>query len=90
VGAIPDVITEGVHGLLVPPRDAEAIADAVARLSNDRIALVRMGAAARERVAGHYSLERFAAGFAALYRELGQDDGNERNRRLDRGTAPGA
>jgi glycosyltransferase involved in cell wall biosynthesis len=90
VGAIPDVIADGAQGLLVPPRDAEAIADAVARLANDRAALLRMGAAARERVAGHYSLERFAAGFAALYREVGQDDEDERNRRLDRGTAPGA
>jgi glycosyltransferase involved in cell wall biosynthesis len=88
VGAIPDVVVDGVHGLLVPPRDAEAIAVAIARLAADRSAAARMGAAARARVIADYSLERFAAGFAALYRQLGQD--HERNRRLDRGAAPRA
>ena len=77
VGAIPDAIADGVQGLLVPPRDAAALAGAIARLAADRVALVRMGAAARERVAEHYSLQRLAAGFAALYHEIG-----------DRGQAP--
>jgi glycosyltransferase involved in cell wall biosynthesis len=88
VGAIPDVVVDGVHGLLVPPRDAQAIAAAIERLAADRAGTARMGAAARARVTAHYSLQRLAAGFAALYRELGQD--HERNRRLDRGTAPRA
>jgi glycosyltransferase involved in cell wall biosynthesis len=67
VAAIPDVVTEGVHGLFVPPRDPEAIAQALATLDSDRASLARMGAASRERVLAAYSIERLADDFAALY-----------------------
>jgi glycosyltransferase involved in cell wall biosynthesis len=36
VGAIPDVVTHGTHGYLVPPRDGKAIAEALALLAGDR------------------------------------------------------
>lgn len=67
VGAIPDVVSEGEHGLLVAPRDAEAVADAIARLAGDRALLARMSAACRARIAAGYSLERVARDFSALY-----------------------
>jgi glycosyltransferase involved in cell wall biosynthesis len=70
IGAIPDVVTEGVHGLFVPPRDPEAIAHALATLDADRARLARMGAASRERVLAAYSIERLADDFAALYGNL--------------------
>jgi glycosyltransferase involved in cell wall biosynthesis len=70
IAAIPDVVTEGVHGLFVPPRDPEAIAQALAILDADRARLARMGAASRERVLGAYSIERLADDFAALYGNL--------------------
>ncbi len=67
VGAIPDVVTDGEHGLFVAPRDAEAIAQAIARLAQDRAALARMSEAARKRIAAAYSLERVARDFSQLY-----------------------
>lgn len=70
VGAIPDVVQPGVHGLFVPPRDAEAIAAAVHALAADREMLGRMSEAARERVAASYSVQRLASDFTALYRVL--------------------
>jgi glycosyltransferase involved in cell wall biosynthesis len=70
VGAIPDVVNEGEHGLFVAPRDAEALADAIARLAGDRAMLARMSAACRARVAGAYSLERVARDFSQLYAGL--------------------
>jgi glycosyltransferase involved in cell wall biosynthesis len=70
VGGIPDVVGEGVHGCFVPPRDAEAIARAVAALAADRAALARMSAACRKRIASGYSIDRVATGFAALYAPL--------------------
>ncbi len=73
VGAIPDVMTDGVHGLLVPPRDSDAIAQAVARLASERALLARMSAASRRRVSSAYSIERLASDFAALYSALCAD-----------------
>jgi glycosyltransferase involved in cell wall biosynthesis len=49
VGGIPDLIDDGVHGLLVPPRDADALANALARLLDDETLSARLAANARER-----------------------------------------
>lgn len=70
VGAIPDVVTEGEHGLFVAPRDAEAIAQAIARLAAERALLACMSAACRTRIAAAYSLERVARDFSQLYATL--------------------
>jgi glycosyltransferase involved in cell wall biosynthesis len=70
VGAIPDVVMPEVHGIFVPPRDPQAVAAALAALHADRAALERMGAASCERVTTHYSVERVAGDFTALYRAL--------------------
>jgi glycosyltransferase involved in cell wall biosynthesis len=67
VGGIPDVVSDGVHGLLVPPRDADAIASAIDRLAADRDLLARMSAACRSRIAGGYSLERLSGELRRLY-----------------------
>ena len=67
VGAIPDVVAEGEHGLIVPPRDAGAIAAAIERLATDKAAMARMSVACRKRIAGAYSIERVAKDFSELY-----------------------
>lgn len=69
VGAIPDVMTDGVHGRLVPVRDAEAIAAAIESLG-DRAALARMGHASRRRVLEGYSIDRLVERFHELYARL--------------------
>jgi glycosyltransferase involved in cell wall biosynthesis len=67
VGAIPDVMQDGVHGIFVPPGDVGALRDAILRLDQDRALLRRMGKACRERVQAHYSLDRLSADFQAVY-----------------------
>jgi glycosyltransferase involved in cell wall biosynthesis len=67
VGAIPDVVVNGIHGLLVPCRDAEAISRAVATLASDHDMLTRMSAACRHRVAAAYSLEQKVEALCQLY-----------------------
>jgi glycosyltransferase involved in cell wall biosynthesis len=49
IGGIPDIVAEGETGLLVPPADADALRDAIARLLGNREMLDRMGRAGRER-----------------------------------------
>lgn len=67
VAAIPDVMRDGVQGLLVPPRNARALAQAVADLDDDRLRLTRMGQAARARVREQYTVTRLAHDIRGLY-----------------------
>jgi len=72
VGAIPDVVADGVHGLLVPPGDAAAIARALAQLASDRNLQARMSAACRSRVSSTYSIEHLSESLRRIYVELSQ------------------
>ncbi|HET6265032.1 MAG TPA: glycosyltransferase family 4 protein, partial [Usitatibacter sp.] len=70
VGAIPDVVSAGTHGVLVPPRDGRAIAEAIVRLAADREQLCWMSRACRRRVQAAYSIERVAGELNACYEQL--------------------
>lgn len=72
VAGIPDVIDDGVHGLLTPERDPGAIAAAVSRLLADRALAGRLGAAARARVRDDLTWDKTAQRFEQAYtRALG-------------------
>lgn len=72
VAGIPDVIDDGVHGLLVPEREPGAIAAAVSRLLADRALAERLGAAARARVRDDLTWDMAAQRFERAYaRALG-------------------
>ncbi len=70
VGAIPEVITDGVEGFLVDPGDVETLSDRIVRLSEDGQLRKTMGAAARRKVIQHYSLDRMAERIYGLYEEV--------------------
>lgn len=65
-----EIVRDGETGLLVPPRDAEALAAALERLAGDAALRRRMGAAARELVERALSDEMIVAQTLALYRSL--------------------
>ena len=69
-GALPEIITDGVEGLLVPPKDAEALASALVELLQDPQKREQMGHAGRARVLKDFTPQRQAAEDTALYREL--------------------
>lgn len=71
VGAIPDVVRDGVHGCLVPVRRAKAIARCITQLAEHRDQLAAMSNACRRRIVARYSSERVAEDFGRLYGELG-------------------
>jgi glycosyltransferase involved in cell wall biosynthesis len=51
--AIPEVVTDGVTGVLVPPRDPVALAEALASLLEDHVRATRLGLEGRHRVQGY-------------------------------------
>jgi len=70
VGAIPEVVADGVNGLLLEPRSAPEIAAAIQTLAEDRAALARMSEASRATIAARYSIDRLSAQLEALYASL--------------------
>jgi glycosyltransferase involved in cell wall biosynthesis len=70
VGGTPELITHGETGLLVPPRDAHALAGAVASLLADPARAQALGAAARRTVAARFSLQAMVRETERLYEQL--------------------
>jgi glycosyltransferase involved in cell wall biosynthesis len=68
VGGNPEVVEEGVTGLLVPPRDPPALANAMLRLWSDADLARRLGAAGRRRVEEHFDVRQMVARYEAMYR----------------------
>ena len=70
VGGIPEVVDDGVTGLLVPPDDPAALADALNLLLCDPGRAEAMGQAGRERAVTEFSWETVAAQTVTLYESL--------------------
>jgi glycosyltransferase involved in cell wall biosynthesis len=70
VGGVPDVVTDGVDGLLCDPGDVDGLAAALEQLAVDPELRGRLGEAGRTRVLSRYSVERLVDDVDALYRDL--------------------
>lgn len=57
VGAIPDVVEDGVSGLLIDPGDVDALGEALARLAGDPEGRARMAEAAHRKIARDHDLD---------------------------------
>jgi glycosyltransferase involved in cell wall biosynthesis len=68
VGGMRELVTDGVDGVLVPPRDPAALAEAIAALARDPARAIRLSMAARARVERDFGAER---GAEAILRGLG-------------------
>jgi colanic acid/amylovoran biosynthesis glycosyltransferase len=97
LSGIPELVTDGVDGLLVPPGEDVALADALARLAEDPALRAQLGAAGRETVLRDFDVDRNAALLAARIREAlhtGAERGARGARAADapaaRSSAPGA
>jgi alpha-maltose-1-phosphate synthase len=79
VGGIPEVVADGQTGLLVPPDDPAALADAINALVRDPVRAAAMGQLGRERAAAEFSWATIAAQTAELYAELANRAGRTRS-----------
>ena len=67
VGGIPEVITDGLEGLLVEPGDADALAAGLTRLFAEPALRARMAAAGNRRAYDRFSVERMVDAYERLY-----------------------
>ena len=72
---IPEVVKDRETGILVPPRDSEALADAIIELLNDPEKRKQMGEAGRKRVEEMFTLEKMLNATYGLYEELLKEKG---------------
>jgi len=70
-GGTPELVgRDGAAGVLIPPGDAGAMAEAMAALLRDPARREALGAAARERVVREFPLERMVNGYERAFTEL--------------------
>lgn len=67
IGGIPEVVEDGVTGLLVEPRDAGALAAKIRAIMDDPALAQRLGSAGRKQIETRYSLDAMGARLLALY-----------------------
>jgi glycosyltransferase involved in cell wall biosynthesis len=67
VGGIPELVSEGVHGLLVPPGSIADLADAMSVLAENPALAGEHGTAGRRRVIESFSIDGLTRGMAGLF-----------------------
>jgi glycosyltransferase involved in cell wall biosynthesis len=70
VGGIPELVDHGVSGLLIPPRDTAALADALSRIVTQPALRQELGQAARRRAVEKFSLSRQVDRLMALWQSI--------------------
>lgn len=78
IGGLPEVVEDGVTGVLVPPDDGAALAGALAALAGDPALRRRMGSAGAARVREEFTesrmIDEYEAAFRAALRASGRED----------------
>jgi glycosyltransferase involved in cell wall biosynthesis len=70
VGGIPEIVDDGVDGVLVPPADSRALGDAIVGLLTDGPRRQRLAAAGRERIRTRFSFAQMTSSYEELYERL--------------------
>ena len=70
VGGVPELVSEGETGLLVPPRSPEKLAEAIGYLLDNSNVARSMGMSGRERVVEYFSEQTMLNQVMTMYREM--------------------
>jgi glycosyltransferase involved in cell wall biosynthesis len=69
-GGTPEIVVDGLTGILIMPRDPAAMAAALKELVLDKAKRIAMGKEARKRIEEHFSIQKNVQRTEALYNEL--------------------
>ncbi len=67
VGGVPEIVEDGVTGILVPPRDSNAFADALLRIAKDEKLRWEMGKRGKERASSEFDIKIASQRYENLY-----------------------
>jgi glycosyltransferase involved in cell wall biosynthesis len=70
IGGMPELVEDGTSGIVIPPSDPAALADALTGLRSDPELCRRIGAGARRRIEGPFSIQRTIESTRRLYEEV--------------------
>lgn len=70
VSAIPEIVQSGETGLLIPPEDPIALAQAICRILSDRAIAQQMGLAGYQRLQQHFTVQAMVDRTCQLYQQL--------------------
>ena len=70
ITAIPEIVEDGVSGLLVPPNDEKALAEAITRLINDHDLRQKLGEDARKRVEDRFDIHKNIVKYVELFERM--------------------
>ncbi len=70
VGGIPEIVEDGIDGMLAPPANAQALADTISDLLNDSTLRQRIAGAGREKVIGKFRFEDMVQSYETIYLRL--------------------
>jgi starch synthase len=70
VGGTPELVDDGATGILVPPRDAKALADAILGLLSDPAGAEQLGRCAREKAIANWSVEKILTRTLMFYERV--------------------
>lgn len=70
IAGTPEIVVDGITGILIPPGEPEALAEAILRLLRDADARQTMGNAGRDRVMAEFQVDRMVAQTEAFYQKL--------------------
>jgi len=73
VGGIPELVEDGLTGILVPPQDPQALAAAIVRLVQDAELRRKMGEAGRRRALEQFDIRKTARQYEKLYLKLWEE-----------------
>lgn len=82
VGSIPEVVHDGISGFVVPPKDPEALADAIVKLLKDDKLRKEMGENGYKKMKEELSWDKIAEKMIAIYKEVINEYKNKR-RKID-------
>lgn len=80
VGGLPEVVEDGVTGILVPPGDAKALAGAIIRLLSDADLRRRLAQAGQARVRSEFTIDRIVDRTLAIYESVAVRSASGSNR----------